>query len=86
MMIRQTEKVITVDRTVQEDVVLNKEEITKYTVDKRNQSIVVEVRLTGDDTSMVDTETHRFFSSAFVNEPTEEELWQLIDSKRSGDD
>lgn len=82
---RQTEKVITVDRTVQEDIVLNKEEITKYTVDKRNQSIVVEVRLTGDDTSLVDTETHRFFSNDFISEPTEEELWGLIDSKRSGD-
>ena len=83
-MIRQTEKVITVDKTVQEEVTLNKEEITKYTVDKRNQSIVVEVRLTGDDTSLVDTETHRFFSSDFISQPTEEELWQLIDSKRSG--
>jgi len=82
--IRQTEKVITVDKTVQEEVTLNKEEITKYTVDKRNQSIVVEVRLTGDDTSLVDTETHRFFSSDFISQPTEEELWQLIDSKRSG--
>lgn len=84
MMMRQTEKVITVDRTVQEDVVLNKEEITKYTVDKRNQSIVVEVRLTGDDTSLVDTETHRFFSNDFISEPTEKELWGLIDSKRRG--
>jgi len=83
-MIRQTEKVITVDRTVQEDVVLNKEEITKYTVDKRNQSIVVEVRLTGDDTNRVETETHRFFSSDFISQPTEEELWQLVDKKRSG--
>ena len=83
-MIRQTEKVITVDRTVQEDVVLNKEEITKYTVDKRNQSIVVEVRLTGDDTNRVETETYRFFSSDFINEPTETDLWQLVDKKRSG--
>jgi len=83
-MIRQTEKLITVDRTVKEDVVLNKEEITKYTVDKRNQSIVVEVRLTGDDTSLVETETHRFFSSDFISQPTEDELWQLVDKKRSG--
>lgn len=82
MMIRQTKKIITVDKTVQEEVALNKEEITKYTVDKRNQNIVVEVRLTGDDTSLVDTETHWFFGSAFINEPAEEDLWKLIDKKR----
>jgi len=83
-MIRQTEKVITVDRTVQEEITLTKEEITKYTIDKRNRSIEIELRLTGDDTNRVETETHRFFSSDFISQPTEDELWQLVDKKRSG--
>lgn len=82
---RQTNKIIKVDRTVQEEVMLNNEEIIRYVVDKRNRNIIVDVRLTGDDTSIVETETHRFFSNDFVSEPTEEELWGLIDSKRSGD-
>lgn len=82
-MIRETTKVITVDKTVQEEVTLTKEEIIKYTVDKRNQNIEVEVRMTGEDTSRVETETYRFFSNDFINEPKEIELWQLIDKKRS---
>lgn len=82
---RQTNKIIKVDRTVQEEVMLNNEEIIRYVVDKRNRNIIVDVRLTGDDTSIVETETHRFFSNEFIDEPTEEELWGLIDSKRSGD-
>lgn len=81
---RQTNKIIKVDRTVQEEVMLNNEEIIRYVVDKRNRNIIVDVRLTGDDTSIVETETHRFFSNEFISEPTEEELWGLIDSKRSG--
>lgn len=80
---RQTEKIITVDKTVQEDVKLTQEEITKYTVDKRSRNIEVEVRLTGEETSRVETETYRFFSSDFISEPTEDNLWQLIDNKRS---
>lgn len=84
-MIRDTKKIIKVDRTIQEEVLLNEEEITKYTVDKREQSILIEVRLTGDETSRVDTETYRFFTSDFINEPTEADLWQLVDKKRSGE-
>lgn len=80
---RETNKVISIDRTYKEDVVLNNEEIAKYTVDKRNQTITVDVRLSGDETSIVETETYRFFSNDFINEPNEEELWQLIDKKRS---
>lgn len=80
---RQTEKIITVDKTVQEEVKLTREEITKYTVDKRSRNIEIEVRLTGEGTSRVETETYRFFSSDFINEPTEVDLWQLIDKKRS---
>ena len=83
-MIRNTVKKISVDRTIKEEVLLTKEEITKYTVDKRNQNIEVEVRMTGEDTSLVETETYRFFSSDFINEPTETDLWQLVDKKRSG--
>ena len=82
-MIRNTVKKISVDRTIKEEVLLTKEEITKYAVDKRSRNIEVEVRLTGEDTSRVETETYRFFSSDFINEPTEVDLWQLIDKKRS---
>jgi len=82
-MIRNTVKKISVDRTIKEEVLLTKEEITKYTVDKRSRNIEIEVRLTGEDTSRVETETYRFFSSDFINEPTEVDLWQLIDKKRS---
>jgi len=80
---RKTNKVISVDRTYKEDVVLNKEEIAKYIVDKGNQTITVDVRLSGDETSIVVTETYRFFSNDFINEPNEEDLWLLIDKKRS---
>lgn len=83
-MIRNTVKKISVDRTIKEEVLLTKEEITKYTVDKRSRNIEIEVRLTGEDTSRVETETYRFFSSDFINEPTETDLWQLVDKKRSG--
>lgn len=72
-----------VDRTIQEEVLLNREEITKYTIDKKNKTMTVEITLTGDSTSLVDTETHRFFSDDFIGEPTELELWNLIDKKRS---
>lgn len=81
---RRTNKVVKVNVTVEEEVLLNNEEIIRYVVDKRNQTLIVDVRLTGDDTSIVETETHRFFSNEFVDEPTEEDLWKLIDSKRSG--
>jgi hypothetical protein len=81
---RETNKIISIDRTYKEDVVLNKEEIAKYTVDKRNQTITVDVRLSGDETSIVETETYRFFSNDFINEPNEYDLWLLIDNKRSG--
>ena len=80
---RETNKVISIDRTYKEDVVLNKEEIAKYIVDKRNQTITVDVRLSGDETSIVETETYRFFSNDFINEPNEDDLWFLIDNKRS---
>jgi len=80
---RETNKVISIDRTYKEDVVLNKEEIAKYIVDKRNQTITVDVRLSGDETSIVETETYRFFSNNFINEPNEDDLWFLIDNKRS---
>ena len=83
-MMRETEKTILVDRTVQDEVILNKEEIAKYEVDKRNQNITIEIRLTGNETSRVETETYRFFSSDFIAAPTEKELWQLVDTKRSG--
>jgi len=83
-MIRNTVKKISVDRTIKEEVLLTKEEITKYAVDKRSRNIEIEVRLTGEDTSRVETETYRFFSSDFINEPTETDLWQLVDKKRSG--
>jgi len=82
-MIRNTVKKISVDRTIKEEVLLTKEEITKYAVDKRSRNIEIEVRLTGEETSRVETETYRFFSSDFINEPTEVDLWQLIDKKRS---
>lgn len=82
-MIRDTVKKISVDRTIKEEVLLTKEEITKYAVDKRSRNIEIEVRLTGEETSRVETETYRFFSSDFINEPTEVDLWQLIDKKRS---
>lgn len=81
---RITHKVISIDRTVQEEIILNKEEITKYTVDKQSKNITVEVKLTGNETNRVETETYRFFSSDFINEPTETDLWQLVDKKRSG--
>lgn len=81
---RETHKVISVDRTIQEEITLTNEDITKYTVDKRNRSIEIELRLTGEDTNRVETETHRFFSSDFISQPTEDELWQLVDKKRSG--
>lgn len=81
---RKTERLIEVDKLIKEEVLLNKEEITSYTVDKLNQRITIELQLSGDDTSIVEMETHRFFSEDFVNEPTEEELWGMIDSKRSG--
>ena len=80
---RETNKIISIDRTYKEDVVLNKEEIAKYIVDKRNQTITVNVRLSGDETSIVETETYRFFSNDFINEPNEDDLWFLIDNKRS---
>jgi len=83
-MMRDAEKTILVDRTVQDEVILNKEEIAKYEVDKRNQNITIEIRLTGNETSRVETETYRFFSSDFIAAPTEKELWQLVDTKRSG--
>ena len=79
---RETERIIEVDKVVKEEALLNKEEITSYTVDKRNQRITIELRLSGDDTRYVETEVHRFFSGQFVNEPTEEDLWKLIDEKR----
>ena len=69
-MMRDTEKIILVDRTVQEEVTLNKEEIAKYEVDKRNRNITIEIRLTGSETSRVETETYRFFSADYINEPT----------------
>jgi hypothetical protein len=80
---RETNKIISIDRTYKEDVVLNKEEIAKYIVDKRNQTITVDVRLSGDETSIVETETYRFFSNNFINDPNEDDLWLLIDNKRS---
>lgn len=79
---RDTERLIEVDKVVKEDVLLNKEEITSYTVDKRNQRITIELQLSGDDTRYVETEVHRFFSGQFMSEPTEEDLWELIDEKR----
>lgn len=82
-MIRETKKIIMIDRTVQEEVVLNKEEISEYSVDIRNQNITVTVRYTGDETSRVETDTYRFFSNDYIDEPTKEDLWQLIDKKRS---
>ena len=81
---RPTERFIKIDTVVQEEVLLNREEITSYTVDKKNQTIKVEVTLTGDDTNLINTETHLFFSHSFISEPTEEDLWKLIDTKRSG--
>lgn len=82
-MIRETKKTIIIDRTVQEEVVLNKEEISEYAVDIRNKNITVVVRFTGDETGRVETETYRFFSNDYIDEPTEENLWQLVDKKRS---
>ena len=79
---RETERLIKVDKVIKEDVLLNREEITSYTVDKRNQRITIELQLSGDGTQYVETEVHRFFSGQFVNEPTEEDLWELIDEKR----
>ena len=79
---RETERLIEVDKVVKEDVLLNREEITSYTVDKRNQRITIELQLSGYDTRYVETEVHRFFSGQFINEPTEEDLWELIDEKR----
>ena len=79
---RETERLIEVDKVVKVDVLLNREEITSYTVDKRNQRVTIELQLSGVDTRYVETEVHRFFSGQFVNEPTEEDLWELIDEKR----
>ena len=79
---RETERLIEVDKVIKEDVLLNREEITYYTVDKHNQRITIELQLSGDDTRYVETEVHRFFSGQFINEPTEEDLWELIDEKR----
>ena len=81
---RETERLIEVDKVVKEDVLLNREEITSYTVDKRNQRITIELQLSGDDTRYVETEVHRFFSGQFIKEPTEEDLWKLVDEKRRG--
>ena len=78
---RETERLIEVDKVVKEDVLLNREEITSYTVDKRNQRITIELQLSGDDTRYVETEVHRVFSGQFINEPNEEDLWELIDEK-----
>ena len=79
---RETERLIEVDKVIKEDVLLNREEITYYTADKHNQRITIELQLSGDDTRYVETEAHRFFSGQFINEPTEEDLWELIDEKR----
>ena len=81
---REKERLIEGDKVVKEDVLLNREEITSYTVDKRNQRITIELQLSGDDTRYVETEVHRFFSGQFMNEPTEDDLWELIDEKRRG--
>lgn len=79
---RETERLIEVDKVVKEEILLNREEITSYAVDKRNQRITIELQLSGDDTQYVETEVHRFFSGQFINEPTEEDLWEMIDRKR----
>lgn len=79
---RETLKVVSFDKIIKEDIIFNKEEITKYTVDKKNKSITVDVVLTGDDTVLIDNETHRFFNSDFIDEPKEVDLWVLIDKKR----
>ena len=39
---REAERLIEVDKVIKEEVLLNKEEITSYTVDKRNQRITIE--------------------------------------------
>ena len=39
---RETERLIEVDKVIKEKILLNKEEITSYTVDKRNQRITIE--------------------------------------------
>lgn len=79
---RETERLIEVDKVVKEEILLNREEITSYAVDKRNQRITIELQLSGDETQYVETEVHRFFSGQFIHEPTEKDLWEMIDEKR----
>lgn len=80
---RDTQKIIEVDRTVKEQCVLTKEEIVSYQVNKSERTINVEVKLFSNDTDIVRTESYRFFSNDFIDNPTDSDLWALIDAKRN---
>lgn len=78
---REIEHHIEVDKIVKEEVVLTKERISSYTVDKDRQEIKVKVTQYSDENSYVKEENHYFYSSEYIENPTENDLWELIDKK-----
>lgn len=79
---RDITKEIEVDKIIKATELLTKERIVSYTVNQDTREIKVKVCLYADETSYIKEENHHFFSIDYVDNPTEEILWQLIDKKR----
>ena len=63
--------------------IASKEKITKYTINNTNKIIEVSIELSSDKGEVLKNEHYTFNNEDFKESLTAEELWILIDKKRS---
>lgn len=81
---RDLNKVIEITETKVIEKTLTTEEIATYSVNKSAKTISVDVKQKSSDSETTVTEIYDFGGDDYLENPTENDLWKIIDRKRRG--
>lgn len=80
--LREINKIFEINETKIVKKVASKEVITSFSVDNVERHITVWVDLLDDDQVKIKSESYYFGHDVFMENPTEDYLWGLIDEER----
>lgn len=82
---RDSNEVLTVTDSVTVNKLAAKEEITNYSINKKTKSIDVDIDYYDSNLEFVKSVHYYFDETDYVENASEEDLWRIIDEKRSQD-
>lgn len=80
---REVNKVVQIEENAVVNKVITKEEIVSFTSDSKLGLLSVSIEMRAEDDTIAKVETHYFSGEDYVRNPSELELWSLIDKIRN---